>query len=350
MIKSVELKNIQSHENTRLEFDKGINVIVGSSNSGKSAILRGLFWVRYNRPLGVDTLASHWALTDKGDLKKEMSVTVENDSGTVERRRAKGDNQYIVNGKVLDVVKSDVPVDVEAVLALSDTNIQKQLDEPFLLSKTSGEVARYFNRVVRLDIIDTVLGKAESSKRKIQSDIKSAESQVADCKEKLEGFGWLEEAGKLIGKYQRASERNSELKKAVGVLSESLVEYQQYSEKIIDLDKQKKLADVIERQMRMATDLAGDVSRLFESIRQFESVKVYPDFAEQKKLVLKIEKWDEHRLLADVTALKASVVQYGIQMTHVENSEKEIACLKEQLPAVCPLCGSPLKDGCCEKN
>ena len=121
-------------------------------------------------------------------------------------------------------------------------------------------------------------------------------------------------------------------------------------EKIIDLDKQKKLADVIERQMRTATDLAGDVSRLSESIRQFESVKVYPDFAEQKKLVLKIEKWDEHRLLADVTALKASVVQYGIQMTHVENSEKEIACLKEQLPAVCPLCGSPLKDGCCEKN
>lgn len=52
MIKSIELKNIQSHENTRLDFDKGINVIVGSSNNGKSAILRGLYWARYNRPLG----------------------------------------------------------------------------------------------------------------------------------------------------------------------------------------------------------------------------------------------------------------------------------------------------------
>ena len=112
MIKSIELKNIQSHENTRLVFDKGINVIVGSSNNGKSAILRGLYWVRYNRPLGIDTLASHWALNDKGDLKSEMAVTVENDFGAVTRKRTKNDNQYIVNGKVLDVVKSDVPADV----------------------------------------------------------------------------------------------------------------------------------------------------------------------------------------------------------------------------------------------
>lgn len=46
MIKSIELKNIQSHENTRLDFDKGINVIVGSSNNSLdfySSIKHNLF-------------------------------------------------------------------------------------------------------------------------------------------------------------------------------------------------------------------------------------------------------------------------------------------------------------------
>ena len=52
MIKSVELKNFQSHNQSRLEFCDGVNIIVGASDSGKSAILRGLFWVLYNNPNG----------------------------------------------------------------------------------------------------------------------------------------------------------------------------------------------------------------------------------------------------------------------------------------------------------
>ena len=141
MIKSIRLKNIQAHKDSKLEFDKGINAIVGTSNNGKSTIIRALNWNRYNRPLGIDTLASHWIVDDKGNLKDEMSVTIENDFGTVTRKRTKTENQYIVNDKELNVVKSDVPLDVEQILNLSETNIQNQQDSPFLLSETSGKVA-----------------------------------------------------------------------------------------------------------------------------------------------------------------------------------------------------------------
>ena len=67
MIKSIQIKNIQSHKDTSLEFSPGINAIVGSSNNGKSAVLRALYWARYNRPLGTDTLLSHWAVDKKGN-------------------------------------------------------------------------------------------------------------------------------------------------------------------------------------------------------------------------------------------------------------------------------------------
>ena len=178
MIKSITLKNIQAHKNSKLEFDKGINAIIGSSNNGKSSIIRALNWNRYNRPLGIDNLASHWIVDDKGNLKEEMSVTIENDFGTVVRKRTKNENQYIVNDKELNVVKSDVPVEVEQTLNLSETNIQNQQDSPFLLSETSGKVAEYFNRIVRLDIIDKVLSNTESKRRKTKQNLESSEKEI----------------------------------------------------------------------------------------------------------------------------------------------------------------------------
>ena len=52
MIKNLLLKNFQSHIDSKIEFDSGFNVICGSSDSGKSALLRALMWVIANRPSG----------------------------------------------------------------------------------------------------------------------------------------------------------------------------------------------------------------------------------------------------------------------------------------------------------
>lgn len=343
MIKNIELKNIQSHENTKIELDKGINCIVGSSNNGKSAILRGLYWARYNRPLGIDTLASHWALNDNGDLKSEMSVTIENDFGIVTRKRTKNENQYIINGKVLNVVKSDVPADVEQTLCLSDTNIQKQLDEPFLLSKTSGEVAKYFNKVVRLDVIDRVLTNAETTRRKTQNDIKNIQAQIADCENKLQAFEWLDDAEKLIEKYERVSNRKNQVENDVMFLEKSLSDYESCAERIVDLEKQKKLVAEVEEWMQRSTELDGRVAQLAESIEEFESIKEYPDFTEQKKLITRIENWNEDNLKKDISVLKDEIYNYGIQEMHIENSVADIKCLREQLPDICPCCNRPIE-------
>ena len=59
MIRSINIKNIQSHKDTTLEFSPGINAIVGSSNKRKKAVLRALYWAVYNKKLRTDTLLSH---------------------------------------------------------------------------------------------------------------------------------------------------------------------------------------------------------------------------------------------------------------------------------------------------
>ena len=79
MIDSITLKNFQSHINTKLVFSKGINVIVGRSNSGKTACLRGINLVNSNRPLGTDFIhhgAKESEITiEKTQNGKQLSVT-----------------------------------------------------------------------------------------------------------------------------------------------------------------------------------------------------------------------------------------------------------------------------------
>lgn len=343
MIKSIELKNIQSHENTRLELDKGINCVVGSSNNGKSAILRGLYWVKYNRPLGIDTLASHWALNDKGDLKAAMSVTIENESGKVTRQRTKENNQYIVNGEVLNVVKSDVPASVEKVLRLSDTNIQRQLDEPFLLSSTSGEVAKYFNKVVRLDIIDKVLTNAESTRRKTKNDIESAESQIKDLQDKLQGFDWLETAERLLDKYERVKQRNEELWESCQNLKLRVERYGEMQEIVskCDFGKAEKIIAEIEKSSNDKLLIQEKIHNLSNDISYMENAKVYPDFGKESKIIEELLVYKPDR--NEVEKLKNDIYLLGIQEMNIENSEKDILCLKEQLPEICPLCGKPME-------
>ena len=51
-IKKIILENFQSHKYSVIELNEELNVIVGPSDSGKSAIIRGLKWALYNEPSG----------------------------------------------------------------------------------------------------------------------------------------------------------------------------------------------------------------------------------------------------------------------------------------------------------
>ena len=339
MIKSIELKNIQSHENTKLEFSPGINAIVGSSNNGKSAILRGLFWIKYNRPLGIDTYCSHWNMTDKGTMKGEMSVTVENDSSIITRRRTKDENQYIVDGKVLNVVKTDVPDDVENALHLSDTNIQKQLDSPFLLSESSGKVAEYFNKIVRLDIIDKVLSNAESQRRKTKQEIERTEKQIEILENKLSSFDWMDGVENLIHKVEVLTNMENESNVNLNVLKLEIDSFKHH--KFYDFSEQKELISKINVLNNEVGNIEFKIKNLKLEIDSFKHHKIY-DFSEQKELIEKISKIEIDD--SEIENLKDMIFEFKKHSASIERGQEIIKTLKSKLPDVCPYCGNPISE------
>ncbi len=123
MIERIKLNNFQSHENSELVFSPGVNVIIGQSDSGKTAIIRALRWLVWNRPLG-DAYISHWA--DK------CSVEIEVDKHTIKRiKERKNSNAYYLDGKLFNAVGGDIPDEIMKLLNLHEINLQQQLDRPF---------------------------------------------------------------------------------------------------------------------------------------------------------------------------------------------------------------------------
>lgn len=175
MIEKLVLKNFESHVNTTIEFNNGVFVLKGSSNSGKSGIFRALRFVILNEP------SSDKFINYKAD---ECSVTLYINGHVIERVKARNNkkNQYIIDGEVLEAFGVTVPQQVTDIIGISNINTEWQWDKkPFLISETGGYISQKFNDIMNLNLIDTSQKKIESIRRATMKDI---EGKIIELKHK----------------------------------------------------------------------------------------------------------------------------------------------------------------------
>lgn len=195
MIKSITLENFQSHKDTTFHFTDGVNAIVGITDAGKTACIRALRWVLTNRP-GGEAFINHDAIVD-GKQKLAVNVTIITDKHTVKRTKSATENSYTLDNTVFKAIGSDVPEEVLEALNTNDLTVQFQMDAPFLLTETSGEVARRLNRVVKLEDIDATMKQLESHRRKVKRDKDTASYEINDLEEKLQKLDYTDIKGTL---------------------------------------------------------------------------------------------------------------------------------------------------------
>ena len=186
MIKSISIRNFQSHRSSVLKFTKGVNVIVGESDSGKTAILRALKWVMYNKPNG-DSFRRH--NTDN------TSVSLFIDKQTIAREKGKN-NVYALDDKEFKAFGTKVPTEISDVINMNDINFQSQFDSHFLLNKSGGQVASFFNELANFEKIDSSLIAINSNIRKIKSEVSVKQDLKKGMKQTLKDFAYLKDAEK----------------------------------------------------------------------------------------------------------------------------------------------------------
>lgn len=355
MIATVELFNFQSHKHTLFEFDKGLNVLSGSSGNGKSAIRRAIQWVITNKPTGTSHV-SWWACNSKGKQIEDTRVILTMvDGTTVERLRSATKNCYIVNGTVLEAVGSDIPDQVSEALRFSDINYQNQLEAPFLISQSASEVARYFNRIVKLEDADYYQSAIESKRRKCNAEIESTAKNIASLTTELNTFDWVEKAEERIKRILILETDIDIITKDIEDMSNSILLYKKENNKLdtcaIVYDAQEMLDTCDKLQAR-----GQQISTLIETLEaSLDKYHIYQKDVSQKdiidegsRIINKCNRFlsgiEESKI--DITTLSSSIRKYE-EMTELSDtvaSELRIATTELKLVSICPLCGNRMHD------
>jgi exonuclease SbcC len=348
MIKSLELHNFESHRDTKLDFLPGVNIIVGASDNGKTAIMRAFRWCITNRPIGNDFIS--WPNVNDGG---ETQVIITTDTDVVTRSKGKLE-LYKVNKLELKAFNKDVPPEVSQALNLSDVNIKSQFESHFLLSKTSGEVAQFFNKIARLDVIDTANNNVNRWIVEIKQNIAGKNRLIEENQTKLKTFDYLTEFETEIEtleknelELQKLQTQYSQLDKLLddietinnAIKEEQLVlQSETLINSILEAFKQRR---TFQTQYDNLTTLLNDIDSIQQKLDSYQSL------LNSEQLINELLRLYKERSVSATEHSKLSRLLRNITITEtqLEQAETRYNTLHQQFedefPETCPLCGKP---------
>jgi DNA repair ATPase RecN len=358
MLHFIALENFRSYKEARVDFVPGINALVGPSCNGKSNLIKGINWVRTNRPTGKGYV-SFWNRSKHGEPIDATLVRLGLDGKwEVTRLRNSVFNGYLLhhNGnlvKDLEALNSTVPDEISAILNLSDVNIQLQRDLPFLLDGNGGAAARFFNRIIRMDLIDDLLSATDSKHRSIKADIKNAKEKIKTCHAKIKDYSWITPAEQLINNLadlQAQLKSQKVLRGKLWKLLDEIDEEKDIIQRYKFADKADTLLGQIETQKAKISEYKKEKRKLSEILEEYKEYQTQLDeeidVTAVEKLIVKLEKSFKaiETLKTERAQLKNIIGELTIQeATYTENTHKFIQ-LKKKLPKVCPLFNKPLEE------
>lgn len=284
MIKSIKLKNFQSHKSTTLKLDKGINVIVGSSDSGKSSIRRAIQWVRKNRPTGT-SMINHKG----GTCTVRLSML---DGVAVKRIRGRTSNCYRLNGQKLMAMGTGSPEPVQKVLALDEINFQTQTDPPFMISESPIEVARMINRAADLWKIDTTQQNMAGRKREVEAEVKEIEHQLDQLHFELKPLKILKQQRKDFQKIEAKETKLRSILNQVESLTAGIELLEQLTTKIQIKQKVFKQKEEVIRHLSELANAEEKTARRFGSMKYVvqDLIKLKEEIEEKEQLLKELQK------------------------------------------------------------
>lgn len=313
MIEKIEIHNFQSHKATVLELDARVNTLQGNSDCGKSAVLRALQWLIFN-PAG-DYFISDWARKGKTQTAP-CEVIVYANGHKIVRRRDKDFNGYYLDDEMFEATRNTVPKKISDILNLGEVNVQRQLDPPFLLSMSAGEVSRYINNLVNLTRIDTWTSAANSRERKLRQDADAAFERVEKARGKVESYSFLPRLDELSDTIESSVSRRSEVDSLYADLSETL------SKHAAEVSVLGSLPDV-DRLAALTSELGTAMARTSEL--QVEMDYIDPTLSEHGRQVAKLE------LLPDVDRVSEILSAVPGMKAKADSLNREVLVLAHEL-------------------
>lgn len=272
MLKNLTIQNFQSHRETKLDFVDGINVIYGLSQSGKSAILRALNWVVFNRPSGFK-FHSHFATPEE-----PTQVSVLLDDKEIISIKGFKDTVYKINGENFRSFGTSLPIPVVKAFDLSQINFANQLDPPFLVTNTPGEIGKIFNQLTKAEQVDKWISSLTTKINEANTVLKIKNKEKDEAEIQLKKLAVVDQIEPLMNRYIKYTER-----------SQSLLETIEYTEELQNkiLNIQSWIKSI---KIKKIETLFSDLCDTFEGIKKHnEVIKMLEELSIKEKQTAKLK-------------------------------------------------------------
>lgn len=381
-ISRIRLENFQDHKNTDIELESGINLIIGSSDAGKSAVLRAINWVFHNEPRGS-------GFVRRGSDEARVTIWF-NDGTMVTRIKGKQRNAIAIHkadGQQLAFEKIGNDIPPEAIEALGKPPIDdrhgpisyaEQMGPLFLTSLSPTDLPRSLSELTGIDDFEAAAQLLGKRSRKSGEDAKDSQTRIdgyatqllqyENLDEQLETLSVFENKTKeindaiskidninnLLSKYElirnTGKQTNNKLKrsKAISQYSDDLDKIQDIKKQIIDVEtlitshresisKENDLTNIIKRLNKISAkefqDKANKISVMLSNIKEISDLlKQYDEIMQKGTLVKsKLSEWTN--IYDNLIIEKSSVIN--------EMKIKGLWCIK---------CNRPLAIDTCDKG
>lgn len=289
-IKKVELHNFQSHEFTEMEFDRGLNVILGNSDVGKTAILRAIKWALYNEPKGDYFIR-------QGEKDVSCKVTFSN-GVVVERLKTPSKNSYFLvdasgnemrfEGFGIDVPKEITDVTNMYKVSLDNSNnktilnIAEQLDGPFLLNEQASLRASAIGRLIGVNYVDDALRTVVRDNKRTNQEIVELIKNKEDLKKQLDEFSYIKEykekfekITKIRNKIKKLQDRLELISKIKENLDKNRIELEDVSnlvEKFKSLNQLEIIIPNLENSLLKKNNFENYLNKILKTHREIDLI------------------------------------------------------------------------------
>lgn len=339
MFEKLIINNFQCHRKLVLDFDEHITTIVGSSDHGKSASLRALYYLCTNSPSGV-AFIRHGASDTKIHLKLSGS--------SIKRHRSReSTNLYILDGKSFTALRSNVPEEIAFLLnIIPDINFQRQQDPPFWFSKTPGEVSRELNQIINLGLIDKTLSNLASNLRQARATVSVSQDRLDKAKENRIKLRWVKEVHEDLVQLESQNSCVEELAQKLARIAGLEAEASRLKDVGMDALSVAQDAEKCIALWQDALALEGRLSTLSEAITSYQNLesKIKSDISSQdiSNLEDAYEKYESLRIrLAKIDAAIREMQEAEENLCRARRSASESEKKIQNLN--CPLCGQKME-------
>lgn len=399
MIEFIELRNWKTHNNTRLTFTKGTNVLVGQMGSGKSSVmdaisyaLFGMFPLLQHRRISTaDIIKNIPAQEQEAEVK--LSFNIGADNYVVDRKIAfngSASATLLKNGLIVQSQPQRVNEFITDVLKLdydlfSKAIYSEQNGLDYFLELRSGERKDQIDQLLGLDKFALAEDNAGSLANRIKSivqeqeavigsfDIEKMDAQINAAKNELENLviefkslkNELDKSRTLLSEKEKQAKELNEMnvkkislekeiqgfesklaiikREANRIESSGIGNLEDLEKKIESLEVEIKSAKELEQQLeekerqgnRLAAKVEGDLKKAKEDIEEKQKLEK----------LLAGKSIDEYNSTIEkkTTELEALEKTFAGYASKKEEAEKYMEELKEHI-SKCPVCERELSE------